>query len=187
MATLARPDLSGAVIVITGVQAAGKSTVAQELAERLPRAAHIRGNLFRRMVVSGREEMTDPPSEEAVRQLRLRYRIATGVADAYAAAGFTAILQDVILEDDLPAMVGSVRARPVLLVVLDPDADTVTAREAARSKTAYRAGITVGLLQASLRQRTPRLGLWLDNSGQTPAQTVDEILARGWREARIEH
>lgn len=78
-------------------------------------------------------------------------------------------------------------ATVVLVVVLDPDARTVAAREAARSKTAYRAGMTVDSLQQSLRQRTPRLGLWLDTSGQTPAQTVDEILARGWQEARVEH
>ena len=36
-----------------------------------------------------------------------------------------------------------------------------------------------------LRNDTPHLGLWLDTSAQTPDQTVDEILARGWAEARI--
>ena len=32
---------------------------------------------------------------------------------------------------------------------------------------------------------TPRIGLWLDTSEQTPAQTVDEILGRAWTEGRI--
>ena len=44
------------VVLITGVMAAGTSTVAQVLAERLPRAAHVRGDVFRRMPVSGRAE-----------------------------------------------------------------------------------------------------------------------------------
>ncbi|MDQ0761187.1 putative kinase [Streptomyces canus] len=44
------------VVLVTGVMAAGKSTVAQALAERLPRAAHVRGDVFRRMIVSGRAE-----------------------------------------------------------------------------------------------------------------------------------
>jgi adenylylsulfate kinase-like enzyme len=42
------------VIVVTGIQAAGKSTIAQALAERLDRPVRLRGDLFRRMIVSGR-------------------------------------------------------------------------------------------------------------------------------------
>jgi len=36
-----------------------------------------------------------------------------------------------------------------------------------------------------LRHDTPRLGLWLDTSSQTPAETADEILSRAWDEARV--
>ena len=54
-----------AVYLITGIQAAGKSTVAQALAERLPRAAHVRGDAFRRMIVSGGVPMTPDAGEEA--------------------------------------------------------------------------------------------------------------------------
>ncbi|MEU7996347.1 AAA family ATPase [Micromonospora sp. NPDC049060] len=61
------------VVLISGIMAAGKSTVADALARRLPRSVHLRGDVFRRMVVSGREEMTAQPSPEAWRQLRLRY------------------------------------------------------------------------------------------------------------------
>ena len=57
--------LGPAVVVITGIMAAGKSTVAQLLTERLPRAAHVRGDLFRRMIVSGRADMTPGAEEEA--------------------------------------------------------------------------------------------------------------------------
>ena len=42
------PGIGHAVVLITGIQAAGKSTVAQELAERLPRSVHVRGDVFRR-------------------------------------------------------------------------------------------------------------------------------------------
>ena len=42
------------VILITGNMAAGKSSVAQSLAERLPKSVHLRGDVFRRMIVSGR-------------------------------------------------------------------------------------------------------------------------------------
>jgi dephospho-CoA kinase len=42
-----------AIVLITGIQAAGKSTVAQILAEQLPQSVHVRGGLFRRMVING--------------------------------------------------------------------------------------------------------------------------------------
>ncbi|MGC5331497.1 hypothetical protein [Micromonospora sp. DT62] len=93
------------VVLISGIMAAEESTVAEALARRLPRAVHLRGDVFRRMVVSGQEEMTAEPSAEAWRQLRLRYDLAASAADRYAAAGFTVVLQDVILGAELPAMV----------------------------------------------------------------------------------
>lgn len=51
-------DRPRAVFLLTGIMASGKSTVAQLLAERLPRAAHVRGDAFRRMIVTGRRDMT---------------------------------------------------------------------------------------------------------------------------------
>ena len=81
---------SGAAIyLITGIQASGKSTVAQALAERVPRSVHVRGDTFRRVVVNGRADLTPPPTDEAVRQLRLRHRLTAQVSDAYFEAGFT--------------------------------------------------------------------------------------------------
>ncbi|PWU53070.1 hypothetical protein DLJ46_01905 [Micromonospora globispora] len=110
-----------AVVLISGIMAAGKSTVAELLARRLPRAVHLRGDLFRRMVVTGRADVTAQPCAEAWRQLQSRYDLAALVAD----------------------------------------------------------------LDAEFRADTPRIGLWLDTSAQSPAQTVDEILAGAWTDARI--
>ncbi|HEY2553556.1 MAG TPA: zeta toxin family protein [Streptosporangiaceae bacterium] len=42
------------VFLVTGIQAAGKSTVAQALAKKFERSVHVRGDLFRRMMVNGR-------------------------------------------------------------------------------------------------------------------------------------
>jgi hypothetical protein len=109
---------SGSVVVITGIMGAGKSTVAQLVAERLPRAAHVRGDTFRRMIVSGRAEMTPDAGPEAMAQLELRYRLGAMAADVYAAAGFTAVYQDIILGAHLATTVARIRARPLFLVVL---------------------------------------------------------------------
>lgn len=177
---------SQAVLLITGVMASGKSTVAQLLAERLPRAVHVRGDVFRRMIVTGRQEMDPSLSPEALAQLRLRYRLAAMTADAYSEAGFTAIVQDIILGEDLLSFLDLVRSRPLLLVVLLPRPEVIEARERARSKTGYAgSGWSVDELDRSLRLETPRIGLWIDSSEQTPEQTVDEILRRAWEEAVV--
>lgn len=169
------------IILITGIMAAGKSTVAQALAERLPKSVHVRGDLFRRMVVSGREDMSATPSDEAVRQLHLRYAIAADVATSYADAGFTVVLQDIYLESDLPAMVERLRPHQVHVVVLCPSPESVRQRDAhrqaVRGKVAYQDGdIDVSMLNEALH-KTPRIGLWLDTSEMDVDETVDAILA----------
>ena len=72
-----------AIYVITGVIASGKSTVAEALARRLEKCVHLRGDIFRRMIVTGREEMCESPSKEALSQLDMRYSIAVKVAIEY--------------------------------------------------------------------------------------------------------
>ncbi|MFF9507872.1 AAA family ATPase [Streptomyces sp. NPDC014724] len=170
-------DPGPAVVLITGVMASGKSTVAQALAERLPRAVHVRGDVFRRMVVSGRAEMVPGAYDEAVAQLRLRYRLSAMTADAYADEGWTAVVQDVVLGEELSAYVERVRTRPLYVVVLAPEPQAVAEREAGRSKNGYGAGWTVESLDRVLREETPRIGLWLDTTGQSAEQTVDTVLA----------
>jgi chloramphenicol 3-O-phosphotransferase len=173
-----------AVILVTGIQASGKSTIAQLLAERLPQSVHVRGDLFRRMIVNGRADMTPDPASEAVRQLRLRHQLAATVSDAYFLAGFTVIVQDVILGAHLVEMTAMIRSRPLLVIVLAPQISIIADREQGRGKTAYGTW-AITQLDGILRNETPRLGLWLDTSTQTPAETTDEILSRAWEEARI--
>lgn len=172
-----------AIVLITGIQASGKSTVAQMLAERLPRSVHVRGDLFRRMVINGRADMTPTPTEEAVRQLRLRHRLTASVTDAYFQAGFTVIAQDIILGEHLTEMTALIRGRPLLVVVLAPEAHAIEVREEKRRKTSYDKW-TIRQLDDGLRRDTPRIGLWLDSSAQTAEDTVAEILVRAWTDAR---
>jgi cytidylate kinase len=168
------------VVLITGISAAGKSTIGDLLARRFERSVHVRGDVFRRMVVAGREEMAAPASDEARRQLRLRYRLGATVADAYHDAGFSVVVQDVVLGPVLAEYVESIRSRPLVVVVLAPRPDVILRREAERVKDAYRLGShSVADLDAALRSETPRIGMWIDTSDQTPDQTVDAIVARG--------
>jgi hypothetical protein len=173
------------VVLITGMQAAGKSTIAPLLASRLgPPAATVDGDVYFRAVVSGAVGMTPDPAPEALRQLQLRYDASALVARHYLEAGFDFVCSDIILGEYVARWLDSFKgiADPHL-VVLVPSVDSIVDRELGRGSNAYRdwqgPGMTladaVRALQEGL-QDIPRRGLWLDSTGQTPEESVEAIL-----------
>lgn len=167
------------LFIITGAMAAGKSTIAQLLAERLAKSVHLRGDVFRRMIVNGAAEMGPVLSAEAKAQLTLRHRLACDAARAYVEAGFTVVYQDILIGAALGEVADRLADLAPLVVVLNPGADTLARRDAARSKTGYSAGFPPDILANALERETPRLGLWLDTSDMMPERVVDRILAAG--------
>lgn len=164
--------------MISGVSAAGKSTVARLLAGRFERGVCVPGDTIREMQVSGRVDMSPDPGPEALRQLALRYAGMLAVAGVYLSAGFDAVAEDVIIGPVLHEFLGLVPVPEFHLIFLDPDAAAIQQREQGRDQTAYAADRwSVTGLQTVLREQTDRIGLWLDTSGQTAGQTVDAILS----------
>ena len=166
------------IFLITGVMAAGKSTVSRLLAERFERGVDIEGDVFRNMITTGRAEMGMVLSEQAVEELQLRYRLTALTADAFASAGYDVVVHDIVIGPELQTYVDRIRSRPLHVVVLAPSVESVIAREASRDKVGYGPHISPHDLCGALRDDTPRIGLWLDTSEQTPEETVEEILRR---------
>jgi chloramphenicol 3-O-phosphotransferase len=148
-----------------------------------PPAATLDGDVFYRGVVAGAEIMTPDPSPEALRQLNLRYDAGALVAQHYADAGFDFVCSDIVLGEDVERWFARLRGVETYLVVLVPSVESIVEREIARGgANSYRdwqqPGGTledaVRALQAGL-DGIPRRGLWLDTTGQTPAETVEAI------------
>lgn len=173
------------VVLITGMQAAGKSTIAPLLAGRLgPPAATVDGDVYFRAVVSGAVGMTPDPAPEAIRQLELRYGASALVARHYLEAGFDFVCSDIILGEHVARWLDSFKGiADQHLVVLVPSVDSIVEREEGRGYNSYSTWQGPGMsladavraLQTGL-QDIPRRGLWLDTTGQTPEESVEAIL-----------
>jgi chloramphenicol 3-O-phosphotransferase len=175
---------SPSIILITGIMASGKSTVAQLLSEQFEKSVHLRGDIFRRMIVNNRKEVHPDSGSDELDQLRLRYRLAAQSAEEYHQAGFTVVVQDVVVGPLLTDFISYISNRPFYVVVLCPNSAVVTTRESARTKKGY--GVwSVEELDRVLRNETPCIGLWLDSSELSPEETVNEIIARLQNEALI--
>lgn len=162
------------VLIVTGAMAAGKSTLAQALAERLGRAVHLRGDVFRKMIVSGRAVPGE--GEEGVAQLKMRYDLAVLAAARYANGGFNVVYQDVVLGEDLLEAVRRLKRWRPGVVVLNPPAGVLAQRDRDRAKTGY-GGPWSAEAFAQMVAQTPRLGLWIDNAEVSVEATADAILA----------
>lgn len=165
------------ICLITGVMASGKSTVAQLTAERLPRAVHLRGDIFRKMIVTGRIDMAEGAGPDAYEQLLLRYRLTADAALRYYGAGFDVIVQDNYYGGMLPHMLSLLSGARAEAVVLCPSAECVARREAQPGKVGY-SGYSVQSLWESFMRDTPRIGFWIDSTDQTADETASVILSR---------
>jgi broad-specificity NMP kinase len=178
--------------IISGTQGVGKTTVSRLLAERFDRSVHLESDRLRRVIIRGERRVAmenwDPVShrfdDETQRHLELRYRNDALLARSHHEAGFTPIIDDVVIGPWVEWLRQELEPLPVIFVMLEAQPDVLETREIGRGTALFREW---DWLAAEIRVRTPHVGLWLDNSDWTPEQTVAEILRRGPVDGLLSH
>ncbi|NHN55687.1 AAA family ATPase [Calidifontibacter sp. DB0510] len=169
---------SGRLFVISGAQGVGKTTIGRALAEALTKAVFIDGDDIGNLVVSGKVTMTEPPTNDGLEQLFLRYAGALTLAEVYRFAGFDAVIADNVFGAHLEHFLDLAQPSPVHFVMLRASIETIYGRSTRRGGGgAYRDGFTVEQCWEDV-EASPRVGLWLDVDNQSVAHTVTQILRR---------
>jgi predicted kinase len=181
-------DQRCALFVVSGTQGAGKTTVAGLLARRFARGVHVSADALHKMIVSGgvwpELETTDREGGvqgEAGEQLRLRQHNLFLLGRSFHDAGFTVVLEDILIGPQLEETLEPLCDRPLHFLMLRPSLAAVRERERGRGTQLYE---DWEWLDDTI-ENTPRIGLWLDTSHQSPEQTVNEIMRRAWNEALV--
>jgi len=129
------------LVIISGPPNAGKSATAEALCQRYDRMLHVDVSVLRDFLRMGRLRPWDE-SPEGRRQRELLIQSACDMARRFLDAGYGAVIDDVVTQDDLPlyrdALAGC--AAPVHFVVLLPELAVLLERERERPTEWHRAG-----------------------------------------------
>lgn len=156
------------------------------VAQQLGRSARLDADIVNRLVIGGRVGPLDEPAEEAARQVKLCHRNLCTLADNFADAGFTPVLDVLITRRaQLDYFVSRLPAQRVLCVALTPGIEACRYRNTIRDPRERFYFDGYADLDAGMRREFGDLGWWFDTSALTPAETAARVVREARRRALV--
>src|SRR4051794_6960023 len=171
-------DAVSGCVIVSGMPGAGKTTISNLIARRVPRGAHVGGDAVNAMIRSGSVSFLGTPVDEALRQDELCNRNVCSLANNFIAFGFT-VLMDTVIADraELDFFVALLSPRPVRLLVLAPSIEVCKYRNANRAPEEQFDFDGYEQLEADMVREYSDVGWWLDTAQLSADETADLIAA----------
>lgn len=165
---------------------AGKSTVTRLVAQRLERSARLDGDEVNGMIVNGFVWALGEPADEAARQVDLLHRNLCALANNFADAGFTPVI-DVMIpsRERLDFFLELLTPRRVLFVVLAPGIEVCQYRNTIRDPRDRFDFDGYEALESTMNRELGEAGWWLNTAPLTPDQTADHIIREATHRAPV--
>jgi predicted kinase len=164
------------ILILTGPPAAGKSTVAQTLAARYDRVAHIPVDQIRHLVTP--TGYARPGRDSYLPQRRLAIRNASCMATNFYRERFGVIIDDVLDEEEfLELYLQNLReaSAPVHLIKLIPTLNACEARHRTRSSEHAPVDWLKNDYEAFMLNVRTLPGVSIDTTSLTAEQTADRL------------
>lgn len=166
------------IIVISGPPAAGKTTVALELAKLYEKSVVFHVDDIRHAVVQGKADSFPIWNEETEHQFELAERVAADAAKTYHSAGFVAILDHCRRVANLENWVSrDFKDQRVIKVAILPSLETNLDRNASRTGKPFDFDVLVPIIESVSEDYVQsELADWLCHQNEfSPTQTAHEI------------
>lgn len=164
------------VWIINGIPGAGKTTTARALAKHFDCSVHIEGDQIHELIISGKVLPGQEPREEEIRQIHLCVKNQCLLARSFFEAGFTPIIDYVIVNRDrVEEYKKHLKGISLFLVTLDPGITTALQRDKSRPEKTVAHMWTH--LDQEIKNGLENTGLWIDNREPSIDEVVDHILS----------
>lgn len=162
------------IVILTGPPGAGKSTINEILASKVPNSAIVSCDTLRHMIKNG---YADRKSSEWQTQLSLGLKNTVLLSKSFYNNGFNVFLDDIICsKDEVDDYFNALKGYNLKIFVLLPNKEVVAKRDLERGEFAMKERALELHKKFEEFSKTEKRVITIDSSNQTPEETTKTVM-----------